>query len=71
MTVAGNARKSALIGLVNLPDSTDERMMRGATDTCRLCFCSLYGDCWENRSDDYESKRVEACTDDPARRFVE
>ena len=62
-----------LIELLNLPDSTDERMMRGAMDHLKtwICYCSLYGDCWENRSDDYEPKRVKACTDDPARRFVE
>ncbi len=63
----------ALIELLNLPDTTDARMMRGAIDHLQtwVCFCSLYGDCWENRSDDYESRRVKACVDDPTRRFVE
>jgi hypothetical protein len=63
----------ALIELLNLPDTADERMIRGAMDHLQtwVCFCSLYGDCWENRTGDYESRRVKACVDDPARRFVE
>jgi hypothetical protein len=65
----------ALVELLNLPDTADERLIRGAMDHHHLqtwvCFCSLYGDCWENRSNDYESKRVKTCADDPARRFVE
>jgi hypothetical protein len=61
------------IELLNLPDTADGRMMRGVLDhlQTRVCFCSLYGDCWENRSGDYDPRRVEACTDDPARRFIE
>ena len=63
----------ALIEVLNLPDSTDERMIRSAIGHLEtwVCFCSLYGDCWENRSDDYEPRRIKACVDDPARRFVE
>ena len=63
----------ALIQLINLPDSADERMIRSRIEHLQtwVCFCSLYGDCWENRSDDYESRPVEACVDDPARRFVD
>jgi hypothetical protein len=63
----------ALIELLNLPDTADERIIRGATAHLQtwVCFCSLYGDCWENRSDNLESKRVKACVDDPTRRFVE
>jgi hypothetical protein len=62
-----------LIELLNLPDTADDRMIRGVMDHLQtwICFCSLYGDCWENRSDAYEPKRVKVCTDDPARRFVE
>jgi hypothetical protein len=62
-----------LIVLLNLPDSADARVIRGAMDHLQtwVCYCSLYGDCWENRSDDYEPKRVEVCADVPARRFVE
>ena len=26
---------------------------------------------WENRSNDYESKRIKFCADDPVRRFAE
>jgi hypothetical protein len=63
----------ALIELLNLPDTVDERLIRGSMDHLQtwVCFCSLYGDCWENRSNDYEPRRVKACRDDPARRFVE
>jgi hypothetical protein len=62
----------ALIELLNLPDTADERMIRGSIGHLQtwICFCSLYGDCWENRSDDFESRRVKACVDDPARRFM-
>jgi hypothetical protein len=62
-----------LIELLNLPDSADDRMFRGAVGHVQtwVCFCSLYGDCWENHSRDYEPKRVKACVDDPARRFLE
>ena len=62
-----------LIEILNLPDSTDERMIRGAMDHLQtwVCFCSLYGDCWENRSDDQEPRRVKACVDNPTRRFME
>ena len=63
----------ALIELLNLPDTADQRMIRGAMDHLQtwVCFCSLYGDCWENRSNDFESRRVKSCVDDPTRRFVE
>ncbi len=62
-----------LIELLNLPDTSDVRMIRSVADRLHtwVCFCSLYGDCWENRSDDYEPKRVKVCVDVPARRFVE
>ena len=62
-----------LIELVTLPDTADERMIRGAMDHLQtwVCFCSLYGDCWENRSGDYEPTRVKACVDDPTRRFMQ
>jgi hypothetical protein len=62
-----------LIELLNLPDSADERMIRGVIDHLEtwVCFCSLYGDCWESRSNDYDPRPIKACKDDPARRFVE
>lgn len=62
-----------LVELVSLPDSNDIRLFRGQVHRVQtwVCFCSLYGDCWENRSETLESTRVEACTDDPARRFLE
>jgi hypothetical protein len=61
------------IELLNLPDTADERMVRSAMDHLQtwVCFCSLYGDCWENLSSDNEPKRVKACVDDPARRFMQ
>ena len=63
----------AMIELVELPDSADARMLRGAIDHVQtwVCFCSLYGDCWENQSDDYQPTRIGRCVDDPARRFQE
>ena len=63
----------ALVELLNLPDTADDRLMRTEIERLQtwVCFCSLYGDCWENRSDDLEPKRVKACTDDPKRRFTE
>ena len=61
------------IELLNLPDTADERMIRGAIDRLQtwVCFCSLYGDCWESRSNDYDPRPIKVCKDDPARRFVE
>lgn len=60
------------IELLNVPDTADERMIRGAMDHLQtwVCFCSLYGDCWENRSDN-EPRPVKACVDDPERRFMQ
>ena len=62
-----------VIELLNLPDTADDRMIRGAIDHLQtwVCFCSLYGDCWESRSNDYDPRRIKVCRDDPARRFVE
>jgi len=66
------APTGSLIELLNLPDSADAHLFRGVADHLQtwVCFCSLYGDCWENRSDQFESTRVKACVDDPARRFT-
>src|SRR4051812_537577 len=44
------------IDLLELPDSNDIRTFRGAMKErleTWVCFCSLYGDCWENKSGDY------------------
>lgn len=67
------APTGSTIQLVHLPDSSDMRMMFGALgrlDTW-VCYCSLYGDCWESRGRDVEPKRIKVCVDDPARRFEE
>jgi hypothetical protein len=65
---------NTMIDLLELPDSNDVRAFRAAIGDhlqTWVCYCSLYGDCWENRSDDYQPTPVKACTDDPARRFIE
>lgn len=64
----------AMVELIELPDSGDVRLFRGAIENhlqTWICYCSLYGDCWQNRSDDYKPTPIKACKDDPARRFVE
>lgn len=64
----------AMVELLHLPDSTDAALFRAAAENhleTWMCFCSLYGDCWENFASDYVPKPVKTCKDDPARRFVE
>jgi len=62
-----------LVELLELPDSGDAKLFKAHTEQirARICFCSLYGDCWENRNDGYESEKVKACKDDEATRFIE
>jgi len=65
---------SSTIDLLELPDSADMRAFRAAIgDRLKtwVCYCSLYGDCWESRSDAYQPSPVKVCRDDPARRFME
>lgn len=65
---------NAMIDLLELPDSSDAHLFRKAIEDhlqTWVCYCSLYGDCWQNRSDDYRPSPIKVCKDDPARRFVE
>jgi hypothetical protein len=65
---------NSTIELLVLPDTSDIRAFRAAmADRLKtyVCFCSLYKDCWESRSGEYEPKQIKACKDDPARRFTE
>lgn len=61
------------VDLLTLPDTADGRMIRTAMGHLEtwVCYCSLYGDCWENRSNDYKPKPIKNCVDDPARRFLD
>jgi hypothetical protein len=34
-----------------------------------VCYCSLYGDCWETGVDGAEPRQVSQCVMDPAREF--
>jgi hypothetical protein len=65
---------NALIDLLEFPDTSDVRAFRAAMgDRLKtwVCYCSLYGDCWESQSDAYQPTPIKACRDDPARRFME
>ena len=61
------------IHLLELPDTTDIRLMRSRVSHLRtyICYCSLYGDCWALHSDITEPTKVKACTADRARVFLE
>jgi hypothetical protein len=65
---------NAMIDLLELPDTGEVRLFRRAIQghlETWVCYCSLYGDCWQNRSDDYQPTGIKACTDDHTRRFME
>jgi hypothetical protein len=64
---------SPVVELIELPDTADARQFSAHASAMqtKICFCSLYGDCWENRSDAFDSRPVKACKEDPARRFTE
>jgi hypothetical protein len=68
---------STITDVLDLPDSSDARMMRAALaadpkalDTW-ICYCSIYGKCWAGRGADAEPREVKSCQDDPARAFRE
>jgi hypothetical protein len=52
----------------NPADNDTLRTLMGYHVEVRLCFCSIYGDCWQLRGGS-EPQRVKACTYDPARQF--
>ena len=57
--------------LVGPPDlvSKLEQAVRRDRVVRRLCYCSLYDECWTARSDSAEPSPVRACTVDAARAF--
>ena len=61
------------IHLIELPDSNDVRLIRGQLSHLKtvVCYCSLYGDCWELPSDIAEPRPVKICVDDPRRAFTQ
>ena len=63
----------ANIHLVELPDTTDVRLIRSKVSHLHthICYCSLYGDCWELSGDITEPTKVKACVDDRARAFLQ
>jgi hypothetical protein len=60
-----------LVEVVEYPDSADARALSGLRDRLdtRLCYCSLYGDCWSASGADLEPKATKRCTDNPALSF--
>lgn len=62
----------ATIDLIELPDSNDAKLFRAGVDTHHLttwvCYCSVYGDCWE-QSRYGAPKPTKVCNDVPSRRF--
>jgi hypothetical protein len=62
-----------VIDLLELPDTSDVRLIRGQIERLhtKVCFCSLYNDCWNLQTPDNDPVRVKVCHDDPARRFRE
>jgi hypothetical protein len=61
------------IHLIELPDTTDIRLVRSRVDhlSTYVCYCSLYGDCWALHSDVAEPSKVKVCRDDRSRAFLE
>ncbi|HXT14852.1 MAG TPA: hypothetical protein VN706_04440 [Gemmatimonadaceae bacterium] len=65
----------AEMDLLSLPDSADVRVWRTALNNNRLetfvCYCSLYGECWNGTNAPSEPRPVKACVENPARAFTE
>lgn len=59
--------------LIELPDSGDIRLIRSRVEHLQtwICYCSLYGDCWNEGSTDTEPTPVKTCHENPARRFMD
>jgi hypothetical protein len=62
------------IDFLQLMDTTDNRadgrLFREAKEgrlDIVICYCSLYGDCWENR--DHDNRPVKTCVVDPEKQF--
>lgn len=69
LVVPTNATES--VHLFELPDSNDIRLIRSKIDSVRfrICYCSLYRECWENNGEIEEPTPVKVCKDDPSRAF--
>jgi hypothetical protein len=64
----------ATLDIYTIPDSSlarrfFEAVSQGGLRT-RVCYCSLYGDCWVSDSDADEPAPVNACADEPKRAFA-
>lgn len=64
---------NANIHLIELPDSNDIRLMRSQQGhvATYVCYCSLYGDCWELEGGVLEPHNVKKCIDDRGRAFTQ
>lgn len=64
---------NSVVDLIELPDSADVRVFRGAIakkgkfDTW-ICYCSIYDKCWAGTGDTAPAE-VRSCKNDPARAF--
>lgn len=54
------------VDLLELPDSTDVRLMRSRLEhlAAKVCFCSFYGDCWVTTFGLSEPMPVKSCPDE-------
>jgi hypothetical protein len=61
----------ATLELLILTDTADQRRFASVEGRVErwICFCSLYGDCWQTRSSTNEAWQVKACAPDPKREF--
>ena len=64
---------ATLTELLELSDSSDARIFRTALSTHRLqtriCYCSIYGQCWSGTDEADEPSPTKSCREDPARAF--
>jgi hypothetical protein len=69
------APQGATIDLLSLPDSNDVRIFRQALNghslETRVCYCSLYGDCWQSNPASYFPEPVKTCKENPKTMFAE
>ncbi|HVX42102.1 MAG TPA: hypothetical protein VHB25_21255 [Gemmatimonadaceae bacterium] len=64
---------NATVELMQVTDSVDARQFRAHRDSIstRICYCSLYGDCWTAGEGGYEPQPVKRCTENPKRAFAQ
>jgi len=63
---------NAVVDLIDLPDTADVVAFRRALATNKfetwICYCSIYGTCWQGTSD-AEPAETRSCKNDPQRAF--